>query len=359
MAIGIGRRQFIVALGGASLAWPLAARAQQLALPVIGLLVATSPDNSAENVAAFRQGLKETGYIEGQNATIEYRYAEGQYDRAAALVADVVAHRVSVIVAVSLPLALAVKAATTTIPIVFSTGDDPVANGLVASLNRPGGNVTGVTFLSPAIEAKRVELLHELVPQSGTMAVLVNPKFPAAEVRETAVRGAASSLGLELTVYNASSDSEIDAAFASIAERRTGALLVTTDPFFTSQRERLVHLAAQYVLPAAYYTREFPSAGGLMSYGSSIANSYRRAGVYTGRVLKGEKPLEMPVEQPTKFELVINLKTAKALGTTRSGCLLWAKSKLMQCSNQRRSFDHLVGNRKDAWRDCQAKCLRC
>ena len=314
MAVCIGRRQFISVAGGAAVTWPFAARAQQPALPVVGVLAPTSAEDSVERIAAFRQGLQQAGYIQGQNVVVEYRYAQGQYDQAPKLAADLVARRVDVLVAATLPLALAAKAATTTIPVVFSLGDDPVKYGLVASLNRPGGNLTGMTFLGPAIEAKRVELLHQLVPQAGVIAALVNPKFPSAEVRVVAVRGAASALGLELTIYRASSESEIDTAFAAMAEHRTGALLVTSDPLLASMRERLVHSAARYALPTEYISRDFTEAGGLMSYGSSIPDSYRQAGVYAGRILKGEKPADLPVLQPTKFDLVINLKTAKALG---------------------------------------------
>jgi putative tryptophan/tyrosine transport system substrate-binding protein len=305
-----GRRELIIAgLAGAA-TWPLAARAQR-AMPVVGFLGNTSGDKTF--MASFRQGLEQIGYIEGRNIATEYRWTEGQYDRAAALAADLVALQVAVIVSVGLPLALAAKAATTTIPIVFLIGDDPVKFGLVASLNRPGGNVTGFSFLAP-IEAKRVELLHELVPKASTIAALVNPKFSSAEVRVTAVRDAATALGLQLTVYNASSESEIDIAFASVAERRTGALLVTADPFFDGKRDQIVRLAARYALPTLYFTRQFAEDGGLMSYGSDAANGLRRVGVYAGRILKGERPADMPVEQPTKFELVLNLRTARTLG---------------------------------------------
>ena len=247
-----------------------------------------------------------------RNIAVEYRWTEGQYDRAAALAADLVGRQVAVLVAISLPLALAVKAATATIPIVFLMGDDPVKFGLVESLSRPGANITGFSFLGP-IEAKRLELLHELVPKASILAALVNPKFSSAEVRVTAVRDAATALGLQLTVYNASSESEIDMAFASVAERQTGALLVTADPFFDGKRDQIINLAARYALPTQYFTRQFVDDGGLMSYGSDIANAYRQTGVYAGRIVKGERPADMPVEQPTKFELVINLRTARAL----------------------------------------------
>jgi putative tryptophan/tyrosine transport system substrate-binding protein len=246
--------------------------------------------------------------------TVEYHWLEGQYDRVPAMAADLVARQVSLIAPVSLPIALAVKAATATIPIVFTIGDDPVKFGLVASLNRPGANITGISFLSPAIEAKRVQLLHELAPKASTIAVLVNPKFPAAEIRAAAVRGAASTLGLKLDAYNASSEDEIETAFVAIAKGGTESLLVTTDPFFFRQQKRLIELAARHAVPAAYFAREFAVTGGLMSYGSNISDSYRQAGVYAGRVLKGKRPADLPVQQPTKFELVINLTTAQSLG---------------------------------------------
>ena len=322
MAIKVGRRQFISALGGAAAAWPLAARAQQPTLPVVGFIDGGSADSSATRITAFRKGLNESGYFERQNVAIEFRYAEGQYDRAPALAAGLVARQVSVIVVISLPIARAAKAATIAIPIIFVLGDDPVKFELVTSMNRPGANITGISFLSPAIEAKRVELLHELAPQASRIAALVNPKFPSADVRVTAVRSAASALGLQLTVYNATSEGEIETAFVDIVQSRSDALLVTTDPFFNDRREQLIALAARYALPAVFYSREFPLAGGLISYGSDIADSYRQAGVYTGRILKGEKPADLPVTQPTKFELVINLKTAKALGLTVPSSLL-------------------------------------
>jgi ABC-type uncharacterized transport system substrate-binding protein len=309
------RREFIAGIGGAAAAWPLAAHAQQQSGPVIGFLNTDSPDESGPVVAALRDGLAKSGYIEGQNVVIEYRWAEGQYDRMPALAADLAHHQVTVIVAMSLAAARAAKAATTTIPIVFVTGDDPVKFGLVASLNQPGGNMTGISFLTPDLEAKRIELLHAVAP-SAMMGVLVNPSFPAADVRLTVVRGAASALGLELIVLNASSEREIDTAFATVAERRIGALLVTSDPFLFSRREQLVSLAAHQAVPTLYFSREFAAAGGLMSYGANLSDAFRQSGIYAGRILKGEKTVDLPVLQPTKFEFVINLKTAKALGLT-------------------------------------------
>jgi len=263
---------------------------QQPALPVIGFLGLGSPRPMGRLVAAFRQGLAKAGYVEGQNVAIEYRWADGQYDRLPALAADLASRHVAVITAVAVDAALAAKAATRTIPIVFTIGDDPVKFGLVASLNRPGGNVTGVSFLSPVLEAKRIELLRELVPKASMIAELVNSKFPAAEIRVTAARAAASTLGFQLSVVNASNEREIDTAFATIAERRVSALLVASDPFFSNQREQLVTLAARHAMPAVYFSREFAAAGGLMSYGASIADAYRQAGIYTGKILKGASP---------------------------------------------------------------------
>jgi putative ABC transport system substrate-binding protein len=282
---------------------------------VIGFLSGGSAAGYAQIVSAFRQGLAEAGYTEGQNLAIEYRWADGQYDRTPALAADLVARRVSVIVAAGgIGSALAAKAASPTIPIVFVSGDDPIRFGLVDSFNRPGGNVTGVSFLLTAFEAKRLELLHELLPKATLIAVLVNQSFAAADLRVTAVREAANTLGLQLSMLNAGSERDIDNAFASLVEKQAGALIVTSDPLFVSRREQIVFLATRGAVPTAFFTREFATAGGLMSYGASISDAYRQTGIYAGKVLKGEKPANLPVMQPTKFEFVINLKTARALG---------------------------------------------
>jgi putative ABC transport system substrate-binding protein len=308
----VRRREFITLLGGAAAAWPLAARAQHV--PVIGFLRSTSIERSMHLVSAFRQGLKEAGYSEGENVTIEYRSAEGQYDRLPELAADLIQRQVKVIVATggNAP-ALAAKALTSTIPIVF-TGVDPVQAGLVASLSRPGGNVTGVNLLSTEIGSKRLGLLHELAPNATTIALLNNPKGPDVEGHLQDVQSAARSLGKQIRVLNAASESEIDAAFVAMARERLGALLVNTDPFLSSRRDQIVTLANHYKLPALYEWRELAVAGGLVSYGPSHTEPYRLVGIYTGRILKGAKPSDLPVIQSTKFELVINLKTARALG---------------------------------------------
>jgi putative tryptophan/tyrosine transport system substrate-binding protein len=311
------RREFIELLGGAGVAWPLAARGQQPAMPVIGFLNGGSPDGYAPMVSAFRQGLKETSYVEGQNVAIEFRWAGGQYDRVPAMVAELVRRQVAVIVA-NTPGAPEVKAATTTIPIVFLTGNDPVQIGLVASLSRPGSNVTGVTTLNVEVAPKRLELLHELIPTATVVALLVNPTSPTslAETTTRDTQGAARTLGLELHVLHASTERDIDTAFTTLAQRRAGALVIGPDPFFNSQIEQLAALALHHAVPAIYESRKFAAAGGLMSYGGSLTDLYHQAGVYTGRILKGEKPADLPVQQSTKVELFLNLKTAKSLGLT-------------------------------------------
>ena len=316
------RRGFITLLGGAAATWPLAARAQQKAMPVIGYLNTGSPDTNPPLLAAFRQGLSETGYVEGQNLAIEYRWAEGHYDRLPALAADLVGRKVDLIMASSPPSALAAKSATSTIPIVFRGGADPVGDGLVASLARPRGNLTGVGFGGADLTAKRLELLSELVPQAGVIALLVNPNVSNAEGVIRDLQEAARTKGLQLHVLKASSESEIDTAFASLVQLHAGALVVGADPFLSSRREQLVALASRRAVPSIYAWREFAASGGLISYGPSLTSAFRLVGHYAGKILKGAKPGDLPIEQPTKFELVINLKTAKALGLTIPPSLL-------------------------------------
>ena len=310
----IGRREFITLLGGAAAAWPLAVRAQQTAIPVIGFLNSATLKGEAERLAAFRQGLKESGFVEGQNVVIEYRSAEGQFDRLPELAADLVRRQVNVLVANTTASALAAKPATSTLPIVFVTGGDPVELGLVGSLNRPGGNATGVSFLVNKLMAKRLELLSELVPGTAAFGMLVDPNNPNAEADTKDAQEAAAALGRKLVVAKAGAESEIDAAVAALVQQRVSALLVGAHVLFFSRRDLLVALAARHAVAASYATREFVAAGGLMSYGPNQTDVYRLVGVYAGRILKGAKPAELPIERPVKFELVINLKTAKALG---------------------------------------------
>jgi putative ABC transport system substrate-binding protein len=310
------RREFITLLGGAVAAWPLAARAQQPAMPVIGFLNQGSAKPSAYLAAAFREGLKEVGHVEGHNVTIEYRWAESQYNLLSGLAADLVSRKVAALAAAFLPAALAAKAATSTIPICFVTGANPVEQGLVASFNRPGGNVTGVTFFSALVGAKRLGLLHELVPAAGTFALLVNPTNPNAEIVSRDLQVAARTLGKRILILTASTEREIDGHFAAFAQQGVGALIVGPDAFFDSRRDHIVALVARHAIPAIYERRETAVAGGLMSYGAGVADAYRQAGIYTGRILKGEKPADLPVMQPTKLELVLNLNTAKTLGLT-------------------------------------------
>jgi putative ABC transport system substrate-binding protein len=311
----MNRRTFITALGGAA-ARPVAARGQQPAMPVIGVLNSETPESQSGRMAAFRQGLKESGFVEGQNVAIEFAWAKGQYDRLPGLAADLVRRHVAVIVAIALPTALAAKATTSTTPIVFASGGDPVQAGLVDSLNRPTGNLTGVSLFNVALEGKRVGLLLELIPAASTIAVLENPNNPRADFDTTEVQMAVRALGKQILIAKAADERELDVAFGTLVHRGAGALLIPAEPLFISRREQLVRLAARYAIPAIYEIREFAAAGGLMSYGINAAEAYRLVGLYTGRVLKGVKPADLPIQQPTKFELVVNLKTAKALGLT-------------------------------------------
>jgi putative ABC transport system substrate-binding protein len=309
------RREFITLLGGATAAWPLAARAQQPAMPVIGYLSSFPGNVNPKLTQAFQEGLNDAGFFEGRNVTIEYRWdEEGRYDRLPMMAADLVGRRVAVLFASPIPAALAAKAATAAIPIVFAIGSDPVETGLVVSLNQPGGNVTGATFLSIELGAKRLELLRNLVPKIASIALLVNPNNPNASVQTKEIQAATAALGLQLTLLSVGSQSDFDNAFATLVRQRSDAIVVSADPFFFSHRDQLVALAMRHSVPAIYYAREFVVAGGLISYASNFGDSFRQAATYVGRILKGEKPADLPVLQPTKFELVLSLKTAKALG---------------------------------------------
>ena len=308
------RREFILALGGAA-AWPLAARAQQSAMPVVGFLGTGSPQSDAFRVAAVRQGLTEAGYVEGQNVAFEYRWAENQYERLEALAAELVRRNVAVIASIGgINSAVAAKSSTAIIPIVFATGGDPIKAGLVASLNRPGGNVTGVSFLTETLVTKQFEVLHQTVPSATLIGLLVNPTLTIAEAERSDLLATVESLGQKLLIVKATTDSELDAAFVALAEQHPGALMVMGDAFFLSRRDKLVELTARQRIPTVYNLREYVAAGGLMSYGTNITEAHRIAGLYAGRILKGEKPADLPVQQSTKVEFAINLRTAKALG---------------------------------------------
>ena len=310
------RRELITLLGGAAVTWPFALRAQQKAMPLIGFLGSTSTNLYAPVMAAFHYGLAETGYVEGKNVALEYRWAEGRYDRLPALAADLVGRKADVIAAISIPSAQAAKSVTPTVPIVFVSGGDPAELGLVASLARPGGNLTGVSILAAELTPKRLELLSELIPHAAVIALLVNPNNPQSEGVVRDMQEAARAKGLQLHTLKAGIESEIDAAFASLVQLHAGGLVVEADPFFTTRSEQLVALASRHAVPAIYTRREFTASGGLISYGTSLTGAFRQAGIYAARILKGEKPADLPVQQPTTFELVVNLKTARELGLT-------------------------------------------
>jgi putative tryptophan/tyrosine transport system substrate-binding protein len=326
------RRRHFIGLAGGVAAWPLVARAQRSSLPVVGFLGTTSPEGYATFVAGFQRGLREAGFVDGDNVTTIYRWAEGQYDRLPGLAADLVSRHVSVIVATGgLPSSLAAKRATGTIPIVFTLGSDPVKFGLVSSLNRPNGNVTGVTLFAYLLDAKRVELMHELVPGASVFALLVNPNSPAqAEAQYADVEAAVRKFGQQLVILKAGTDSEIDSAIAGVVEKRGSVLLVSADALFLSRHEKLVALVARYAIPSIYEWRQFADAGGLMSYGIDLVDAYRQAGVYVGKILNGAKPGDLPVLQPTKFEFVINLKTARTLGLTVPNTMLVAADQVIE-----------------------------
>jgi putative ABC transport system substrate-binding protein len=325
------RREFMTLLGGAAAAWPRVARAQQAALPVVGFLNSLGRNDRPNLTEAFRRGLSEAGFVEGRNVTIEYRFAENRRDRFPALAADLVARKVAVIAATGGGNSvLAAKAATTTIPIVFLTAGDPVQLGYVASLNRPGGNVTGINWFGSQLIAKGLGLMHELIPNAAVVGLMVSPNLPETVLMLSDAQEAARALGRQLLILNASTPNEIDTAFATLRSRRAGALLVGGNPFFSSRRQQIVALAAHDAIPAMYFNREFIAEGGLMSYGNDIADAYRRAGVYAGRILKGEKPADLPVDQATKFEFVINRKTAKALGIAVPAKLLFTADEVIE-----------------------------
>ena len=324
------RREFVTLLGGAMVAWPLVARAQQRTMPVVGFLSGGSPTDYARFLVSFRQGLHDAGFVEGENVAIEQRWAEGRYERLPAFAAEFVKRPVTVIAAASLPAALAAKAATPQLPIVFTSGGDPVADGLVASLNRPGANVTGVSAFFGEMGAKRLELLREFIPANSTIAVLINPGNPNARTRLAEVEAGAQAVGQPIQVFNARNASEIDTAFAEVVRQRPGGLLVADDPLYISQRDQLVSLSARHNLPAIYIIREFATAGGLIAYGVNFADVYRKFGDYVARILRGAKPADLPVMQPTKFELAINLKTAKALGLTVPPKLLFTADEVIE-----------------------------
>jgi putative ABC transport system substrate-binding protein len=315
------RRDFITLLGGGAVAWPVAGRAQ-LRIPLVGILAAPAPEPLRDQITAFRQGLSQSGYIEGRDVTVEYHWAEGHYHRLPAMARELIAHEAAVIVALAPSAAVAAKAATATIPIVFVIGADPIELGLVSTLNQPGGNITGVNFLINALGGKRLQLMHELVPTANPIGLLVNPSAPGADLDRHEAETAAAALGLKIVPLSASSERAFEDAFVTIVRERIDALIISPDALFTSRREQLVALAARYAVPTIFHLREAAAAGGLMSYGTSITDAHRLAGTYTGRILKGERPDRLPVQQSTRFELVINLKTAKALGITISDHLL-------------------------------------